>query len=252
MGDALRRLLRDYERLPQHTEAMFTVAAITLMSRRLTRQPACPPARLPACPPARLPGRNGPTPAASPAGSVTSGCPEPRTNWSKEVAVRDLLTPGFVCERYAACDGTAANLARSSRHGARLRRRAGSADGRGRFCPAGFPALTSPYSRAPPTPGAERTAPHRTAPVRITPSAHRAPNRTESSVAHSTAVRAKRGAHRARGATCRARCNALPRWRCAPRAARSRSGARTTGRWCARRRAPPAPRTAPDAHRIRR
>lgn len=35
VGDALRRLVRDYERLPQHTEAMFTVAAITPMSRPL-------------------------------------------------------------------------------------------------------------------------------------------------------------------------------------------------------------------------
>jgi len=35
-----RRLVRDYERLRQHTEAMFTIAAITLMSHRLTRQPA--------------------------------------------------------------------------------------------------------------------------------------------------------------------------------------------------------------------
>ncbi|GHC59551.1 hypothetical protein GCM10010507_40520 [Streptomyces cinnamoneus] len=32
-----RRHARDYERLPQHSEALITWAAITLMTRRLTR-----------------------------------------------------------------------------------------------------------------------------------------------------------------------------------------------------------------------
>jgi transposase len=32
-----RRLVRDYERLPQHSEALITWAAITLMTRRLAR-----------------------------------------------------------------------------------------------------------------------------------------------------------------------------------------------------------------------
>ncbi|WP_336246779.1 hypothetical protein [Streptomyces cupreus] len=31
------RLVRDYERLPQHSEALITWAAITLMTRRLTQ-----------------------------------------------------------------------------------------------------------------------------------------------------------------------------------------------------------------------
>lgn len=34
----LRGYCRDYERLPQHSETMITWAAITLMSRRLTRK----------------------------------------------------------------------------------------------------------------------------------------------------------------------------------------------------------------------
>lgn len=34
-----RRNVRDYERLPQHSEAHLTWAAMTLMTRRLTRQP---------------------------------------------------------------------------------------------------------------------------------------------------------------------------------------------------------------------
>jgi transposase len=33
-----RRLVRDYERLPEHSEALLTWAAVTLMTRRLTRQ----------------------------------------------------------------------------------------------------------------------------------------------------------------------------------------------------------------------
>ncbi|MGW2701547.1 hypothetical protein [Streptomyces sp. NPDC001340] len=32
----VRRLVRDYERLPQHSEALITWAAIILMTRRLT------------------------------------------------------------------------------------------------------------------------------------------------------------------------------------------------------------------------
>jgi transposase len=35
-----RRNARDYERLPQHSEAMITWSAITLMTRRLSRKPA--------------------------------------------------------------------------------------------------------------------------------------------------------------------------------------------------------------------
>ncbi|MFD9793731.1 hypothetical protein ACFWXK_22620 [Streptomyces sp. NPDC059070] len=35
-----RRLVRDYERLPQHSEALINWSAITLMTRRLTRKPA--------------------------------------------------------------------------------------------------------------------------------------------------------------------------------------------------------------------
>ncbi|MFB8062629.1 hypothetical protein ACFC6U_41545 [Kitasatospora purpeofusca] len=35
-----RRNCRDYERLPTHAEAHLTWSAITLMLRRLTRQPA--------------------------------------------------------------------------------------------------------------------------------------------------------------------------------------------------------------------
>lgn len=34
-----RRLVRDYERLPAHSEAMITIAAVTLMTRRLIRRP---------------------------------------------------------------------------------------------------------------------------------------------------------------------------------------------------------------------
>lgn len=33
-----RRHVRDYERLPQHSEALITWAAITLMTRPLTRR----------------------------------------------------------------------------------------------------------------------------------------------------------------------------------------------------------------------
>ncbi len=35
-----RRNVRDYERLPQHSEAHLTWAAVTLMTRLLTREPA--------------------------------------------------------------------------------------------------------------------------------------------------------------------------------------------------------------------
>ncbi|MFB7508500.1 IS5 family transposase [Streptomyces broussonetiae] len=42
-----RRNARDYETLPQHSEAMLTLAAITLMTRRLTRQPIYPDAAVP-------------------------------------------------------------------------------------------------------------------------------------------------------------------------------------------------------------
>jgi transposase len=42
-----RRNTRDYETLPQHSEAMLTLAAITLMTRRLTRQPVHPCAAAP-------------------------------------------------------------------------------------------------------------------------------------------------------------------------------------------------------------
>ncbi|MEU8960325.1 IS5 family transposase [Streptomyces sp. NPDC048491] len=42
-----RRNARDYETLPQHSEAMLTLAAITLMTRRLTRQPVQPNAAAP-------------------------------------------------------------------------------------------------------------------------------------------------------------------------------------------------------------
>lgn len=42
-----RRNARDYETLPQHSEAMLTLAAITLMTRRLTRQPVHPNAAAP-------------------------------------------------------------------------------------------------------------------------------------------------------------------------------------------------------------
>ncbi|MFF6984411.1 transposase [Streptomyces sp. NPDC008343] len=37
-----RRLVRDHERLPASAEAMLTIAAITLMTRPLTRQAAHP------------------------------------------------------------------------------------------------------------------------------------------------------------------------------------------------------------------
>ncbi len=37
-----RRHVRDYERLPQHSEANLTWAAVTLMTRRLIREPARP------------------------------------------------------------------------------------------------------------------------------------------------------------------------------------------------------------------
>ena len=36
-----RRHARDYERLVQHSETLITWAAITLMTRRLTRRSAC-------------------------------------------------------------------------------------------------------------------------------------------------------------------------------------------------------------------
>ncbi|GLF95196.1 IS5 family transposase [Streptomyces yaizuensis] len=42
-----RPLVRDYERLPQHAEAMVTLAALTLMTRRLTRAPIHPNAAAP-------------------------------------------------------------------------------------------------------------------------------------------------------------------------------------------------------------
>jgi len=35
-----RRLVRDYERLPRHAEALVNWTAITLMTRRLTRSGA--------------------------------------------------------------------------------------------------------------------------------------------------------------------------------------------------------------------
>lgn len=43
----VRRNARDYETLPQHSEAMLTLAAITLMTRRLTRHPVHPNAAAP-------------------------------------------------------------------------------------------------------------------------------------------------------------------------------------------------------------
>ncbi|WP_349307787.1 IS5 family transposase [Streptomyces sp. HNM0645] len=42
-----RRNVRDYETRPEHSEAMLTLAAITLMTRRLTKQPVCPTAAKP-------------------------------------------------------------------------------------------------------------------------------------------------------------------------------------------------------------
>lgn len=42
-----RRNVRDYETRPEHSEAMLTLAAITLMTRRLTRQAVHPNASLP-------------------------------------------------------------------------------------------------------------------------------------------------------------------------------------------------------------
>lgn len=42
-----RRNARDYETLPQHSEAMLSLAAITLLTRRLTRQPIHPDAAVP-------------------------------------------------------------------------------------------------------------------------------------------------------------------------------------------------------------
>ncbi|MFJ6699833.1 IS5 family transposase [Streptomyces sp. NPDC091272] len=42
-----RRNVRDYETLPEHSEAMLTLAAITLMTRRLTRHPVHPNAAAP-------------------------------------------------------------------------------------------------------------------------------------------------------------------------------------------------------------
>lgn len=41
------RNVRDYEPRPEHSAAMLTLAAITLMARRLTRQPTRPSAALP-------------------------------------------------------------------------------------------------------------------------------------------------------------------------------------------------------------
>ncbi|UOB08321.1 IS5 family transposase [Streptomyces sp. HP-A2021] len=45
--EVLRRNARDYETRPEHSEAMLTLAAITLMTRRLTRQTAYPTAATP-------------------------------------------------------------------------------------------------------------------------------------------------------------------------------------------------------------
>lgn len=42
-----RRLTRDYERLPQHSEAMLTTAWTILMTRRLARLPLHPDAAAP-------------------------------------------------------------------------------------------------------------------------------------------------------------------------------------------------------------
>ncbi|MFE7076922.1 IS5 family transposase [Streptomyces sp. NPDC057620] len=42
-----RRNVRDYETRPEHSEAMLTLAAVTLMTRRLTRQPVFPNAAKP-------------------------------------------------------------------------------------------------------------------------------------------------------------------------------------------------------------
>jgi hypothetical protein len=42
-----RRNVRDYETRPEHSAAMLTLAAITLMTRRLTRQPVYPTAARP-------------------------------------------------------------------------------------------------------------------------------------------------------------------------------------------------------------
>lgn len=42
-----RRNARDYEPLPQHSEAMLTIAAITLMARRITHQSIHPTAATP-------------------------------------------------------------------------------------------------------------------------------------------------------------------------------------------------------------
>ncbi|MEV7739156.1 hypothetical protein AB0O75_45200 [Streptomyces sp. NPDC088921] len=45
--DHARRNVRDYETLPEHAETMLTIAAITLMTRRCTRQPVYPSAAKP-------------------------------------------------------------------------------------------------------------------------------------------------------------------------------------------------------------
>lgn len=45
-----RRNVRDYETLPEHSEAMITLASITLMTRRLTRPPVYPDAAKPRVP----------------------------------------------------------------------------------------------------------------------------------------------------------------------------------------------------------
>lgn len=42
-----RRSVRDYEARPEHSEAMLTLASITLMTRRLTRRPVYPNAAKP-------------------------------------------------------------------------------------------------------------------------------------------------------------------------------------------------------------
>ncbi len=45
-----RRNVRDYETRPEHSEAMLTLAAITLMTRRLARHPVYPDAAKPRVP----------------------------------------------------------------------------------------------------------------------------------------------------------------------------------------------------------
>ncbi|MFH8350554.1 IS5 family transposase [Streptomyces sp. NPDC018045] len=79
-----RRLVRDHERLPQHSEAHITWAAITLMTRRLTQ----PPARAfgPAPPGASAPARRAPSRSAQ--GTVPSPVPA-----AAEGRPRDALSP---------------------------------------------------------------------------------------------------------------------------------------------------------------